>query len=54
MCCIFVQHRLLVHDGKYPHIVHVDKGDLDPNKTKASVSPVARAPVNDLEGLVLH
>lgn len=42
-------HRLLVRDDKYPHIVHVDKGDLDPNKTETSSSTDGRSQVNDLE-----
>ncbi|XP_020108134.1 uncharacterized protein LOC109723983 isoform X1 [Ananas comosus] len=42
------KHRLLVHDEKYPHIVHVDKGNAENNhKVLADV----RAQTHDLEGL---
>ncbi|KAJ3704833.1 hypothetical protein LUZ61_008538 [Rhynchospora tenuis] len=43
------KHRLLVRDDKYPHIVHVDKGDIDLNKIEVSSSTAGRSQVNDLE-----
>ncbi|KAJ3677138.1 hypothetical protein LUZ60_002862 [Juncus effusus] len=42
------KHRLLVRDEKYPHIVHVDKGDLTQNKSEVLPTNV-RAQMNDLE-----
>ncbi|KAJ4745087.1 alpha/beta-Hydrolases superfamily protein [Rhynchospora pubera] len=43
------KHRLLVRDDKYPHIVHVDKGDIDLNKIEVSSSTAGRSQVNDIE-----
>jgi hypothetical protein len=33
-----MQHRLLVRDEKYPHIVHVDRGITNSNEPEGSAN----------------
>jgi hypothetical protein len=42
----FSQHRLLVRDEKYPHIVHVDRGITNSNETEVNAN------LYDPEGMV--